>query len=57
MGLAVLPARLKKDGIFITSGIIDFKEQEVKEALEKAGFEILETNYQGEWVNITAKKC
>ena len=27
------------------------------EALEKAGFEILETNYQGEWVNITAKKC
>ena len=25
--------------------------------LEKAGFEILETNYQGEWVNITAKKC
>ena len=53
----VIPARLKKGGIFITSGIIDFKEQEVKEALEKAGFEILETNYQGEWVNITAKKC
>lgn len=52
----VIPARLKKDGIFITSGIIDFKEQEVKEALEKAGFEILETNYQGEWVNITAEK-
>lgn len=47
----------EKGGIFITSGIIDFKEQEVKEALEKAGFEILETNYQGEWVNITAKKC
>ena len=53
----VIPARLKKGGIFITSGIIDFKEQEVKEALGKAGFEILETNYQGEWVNITAKKC
>ena len=53
----VIPARLKKGGIFITSGIIDFKEQEVKEDLEKAGFEILETNYQGEWVNITAKKC
>ena len=53
----VIPARLKKGGIFITSGIIDFKEQEVKEALEKAEFEILETNYQGEWDNITAKKC
>lgn len=53
----VIPARLKKGGIFITSGIIDFKEQEVKTAIEKAGFKILETNYQGEWVNITAKKC
>lgn len=52
----VIPARLKKDGIFITSGIIDFKEEEVKQAIKQAGFEILETNYQGEWVNITARK-
>lgn len=52
----VIPARLKEDGIFITSGIIDFKEEEVKNALEDAGFRIIETNYQGEWVNITAKK-
>lgn len=52
----VIPARLKKDGIFITSGIIDFKEEEVKQAIQQAGFEILETNYQGEWVNITARK-
>ena len=47
---------LKKGGIFITSGIIDFKEQDVREALLAAGFEVLETNYQGEWVNITAEK-
>lgn len=52
----VIPARLKKDGIFITSGIIDFKEEEVKQAIQQAGFDILETNYQGEWVNITARK-
>ena len=52
----VIPARLKKDGIFITSGIIDFKETEVKEALEKEGLSILEINHQGEWVNITAKR-
>ena len=52
----VIPARLKKDGIFITSGIIDFKEEDVKQAIQQAGFEILETNYQGEWVNITARK-
>lgn len=52
----VIPARLKKEGIFITSGIIDFKENEVKEAIEAAGLSIVEINHQGEWVNITAKK-
>ncbi len=52
----VIPARLKKGGYFITSGIIDFKEQEVKEAIEKAGLEVVEINHQGEWVNITARK-
>lgn len=52
----VIPARLKKGGVFITSGIIDFKENEVKEAIEKAGMEILEITHQGEWVSITAKR-
>ena len=52
----VIPARLKKGGIFITSGIIDFKENEVKEAIESAGLTVLEINHQGEWVNITAQK-
>lgn len=52
----VIPARLKKGGYFITSGIIDFKENEVKAAIEKAGLEVVEINHQGEWVNITARK-
>lgn len=52
----VILARLKKDGIFITSGIIDFKENEVKAAIEAAGLTVLEINHQGEWVNITAQK-
>lgn len=52
----VIPARLKANGIFITSGIIDFKEREVAAAIEAAGFAILEINRQGEWVNITARK-
>lgn len=52
----VIPARLKKGGYFITSGIIDFKENEVKEAIEAAGLKIVEINHQGEWVNITARK-
>lgn len=52
----VIPARLKEGGIFITSGIIDFKEQEVAAAIEAAGLHITEINHQGEWVNITARK-
>lgn len=52
----VIPDRLKKGGYFITSGIIDFKENEVKAAIEKAGLEVVEINHQGEWVNITARK-
>ena len=52
----VIPDRLKQGGIFITSGIIDFKEQAVRDAIEAAGLTILEVNHQGEWVNITAQK-
>ena len=52
----VIPDRLKKGGYFITSGIIDFKENEVKEAIEAAGLKVIEINHQGEWVNITAQK-
>lgn len=53
----VIPARLKEGGYFITSGIIDFRENDVREAIEKTGLKILEINHQGEWVNITAQKC
>ena len=31
-------------------------ENEVKEAIEAAGMEIVQINHQGEWVNITARK-
>ena len=52
----VIPSCLKPGGIFITSVIIDFKEEEVKSAIEATGLEILEINRQGEWVNLTAVK-
>lgn len=52
----VIPDRLKKGGYFITSGIIDFKEDEVRDAIEKTGLRVIEINHQGEWVNITAQK-
>lgn len=52
-----IPAHLKKGGIFITSGIINMKEEAVKAALaENEALEVIETTYQGEWVSITARK-
>lgn len=52
----VIVSRLKPGGIYITSGIIDDKEQTVVEAVERAGLEVLEVTYQGEWVSVTAGK-
>ncbi len=52
-----LLGRLKKGGICITSGIIDFKEDAVTKALKEAGFLILEVTSQGEWVSITAQRA
>lgn len=52
----VIVNQLKPGGIYITSGIIDNKEQTVRDAVEAAGLEILEVTYQGEWVSVTAKK-
>lgn len=52
----VIVNHLKKGGIYITSGIIDDKEETVVEAVKKAGLEVLEVTYQGEWVSVTAKK-
>ena len=55
--LDVIDVHMKSRGIIITSGIIDMKEQAVKEAfLSNEHFEIIETTYQGEWVSITARK-
>lgn len=52
----VIPARLKKGGAFIASGIIDFKEREVVSAIAAAGLEVTAVSRQGEWVGITAVK-
>ena len=47
---------MKKGGIYITSGIIDVKEEVVVRAYEKAGLKVLEVNHQGEWVSVTGQK-
>ena len=45
----VVKPHLKKGGLYITSGIIDTKEAEVREALIENGFEILDVTYMKEW--------
>lgn len=52
----VIVNQLKKGGIYITSGIIDDKEQTVVDAVKAAGLEVLEVNHQGEWVGVVARK-
>jgi len=52
----VIMHQLKHGGIYITSGIIDDKEQTVVEAVRAAGMEVLEVTHQGEWVSVTARK-
>lgn len=47
---------LKEDGVFISSGIIYTKKQEVQEALIENNFHIIETNEMGDWVSFVAKK-
>lgn len=48
--------QVKPGGLYVTSGIIDNMEGLVREAMVNAGFEILETNHQNEWVSIVGRK-
>ena len=51
----VICPHLKKGGLYITSGIINTKEEEVREALIANGFEILGVEYMKEWCCFIAK--
>ena len=46
---------MKKDGVFICSGIINERAEEVKSALEKAGLKIVEAKQSDEWTAYTCK--
>ena len=53
----IVADHMKVGAIFMTSGIINTKENEVVEAFNKnPHLEILEINHDGEWVNVTARK-
>ena len=47
-------AQLRPGGLYITSGILDIKEEVVKKAIEDAGFDIIDVLADGEWRAIAA---
>ncbi|RGI84990.1 50S ribosomal protein L11 methyltransferase [Dorea formicigenerans] len=52
----VIIHQMKPGAVYITSGIIEDKEQVVVDAVKAAGLEVLEVNHQGEWVSVVARK-
>ena len=52
----VILSQLKPGGIYITSGIIDDKEDLVVKTVKDCGLTVLEVTHQGEWVSVTARK-
>ena len=48
----VIIHQMKPGAVYITSGIIEDKENVVVEAVKAAGLEVLEVNHQGEWVSV-----
>ena len=52
----VIIHQMKTGAVYITSGIIEDKENVVVEAVKAAGLEVLEVNHQGEWVSVVARK-
>ena len=56
IGLAPSAYEYKKDGgVFITSGIIDGRQEEVREALIKEGFTVVDMQRRKDWWSIVCK--
>ena len=52
----VIVNQMKKGAYYITSGILDVKEDVVVQAVKDAGLQLVEVTHQGEWVSVTARK-
>ena len=52
----VIVNQMKKGAYYITSGILDVKEEVVVKAVKDAGLQLVEATHQGEWVSVTARK-
>lgn len=56
-GKGAVDSFIKKDGIFITSGIIDEKLEDVKQAFAaNPAWRVTEINTQGEWCSVVARR-
>ena len=49
-------SHMKKGAYYVTSGILDVKEDTVVQAGKAAGLLVEEITHQGEWVCVTARK-
>ena len=49
-------SHMKKGAYYVTSGILDVKEDTVVQAVKAAGLLVEEITHQGEWVCVTARK-
>ena len=52
-----VPALLAEDGVYIVSGIIDTREQDVLRALDACGFSVAERHEHGGWLCLVCKKA
>ena len=52
----VIVNQMKKGAYYITSGILDVKEEVVVQAVKDAGLTLVEVTRQAEWVSVTARK-
>jgi ribosomal protein L11 methyltransferase len=52
----VIVNQMKTGAYYITSGILNVKEEVVVQAVKDAGLTLVEVTRQGEWVSVTARK-
>lgn len=52
----VVPKQLKKGGVFIASGIIKDRLDDVYNALNEVGLKVVDTSIKDEWVSVTSVK-
>ena len=52
-----VPALLAPGGVYIVSGIIDTREEEVQRALKACGFAVEERHEQGGWLCLACRRA